>query len=108
MPEELIDNQQRETLTVAGTAPNVLDADRQAWSLLETVLDRDPVEAWTMTEMKHTITAPGQLEWAAKYQRDPDYGIKPLTVREVSDEEFAAALADDKAARAAAGRGPRS
>ena len=76
------DVQTDESLAVAGEAPDVLEAERQAWELLESVLGRDPVGAWSLSEMRHVIIKErGVIEWSARFTRDPEVGLPPLQYR---------------------------
>lgn len=108
MTDDLIDSQPRETFVAGGDAPNVLDADAQAWRALESCLGRDPVAAWTLTKITHAFQQLGQIEWTATFERDPDFPVPPVTPRQMTDEELDAAVADAKGATAAAGKRPRS
>lgn len=76
----------KETFTVGGEAPNVLDADEQAWRALESCLGRDPVKAWRLSEMNHVYRERGQIEWAAEFVRDPDVPVPPLEVEAAEQE----------------------
>lgn len=110
MPEDLMDNEQRETFIVSGEAPDVLQADQAAWAALESCLGRDPVAAWKLAQIQHAFKGPGYLDYTATFERDPSVPVPPvgITYREVTDEDFENAKRQIAQEKAAKGRGPRS
>lgn len=86
-----------ERLTVGGVAPDVVDANRQAWEMLAKVLGRDPVGAWLLAKINHAIvpvmdeadppkpTGEIEVEWGAQFERDPEVPTLPVAYAYVGD-----------------------
>lgn len=73
---EATDDGTDEQFLVGGEAPDVLDADRQAWESLIHVLGKDPLTAWRLGRMIHSyVPLEGggpKVEWAATFVRNPE------------------------------------
>jgi hypothetical protein len=96
----MLDNterEEREIVTVAGEAQNVLIADAEAWELLETVLGRDPVGAWYRKSMKSVVKGRGYIEYVAEFERDPSVEVPPVQPRQMTDAELDALVKKAKA-----------
>mgnify|MGYP003578017036 CR=1 FL=1 len=83
------DLSKEETLTCAGEAASVMDADRLAWEALESVLGPDPLEAWTLVKMVHAVKERGKISWQALFHRDPEHpsppNLQPVAAEQITD-----------------------
>lgn len=66
-----------ETMTVAGNARDVLDANRMAWAGLEGLLGDDDVAKWALKSMLHQYNPDGPngsacTTFTAEFARQPD------------------------------------
>ncbi len=72
--EQLLSMPLAETFTVNGLAPNIIASHNLAWDGLTAMLGTDPLRAWKLASMQHTLsTDPKGVVFVAEFVRNPNY-----------------------------------